>query len=99
MLGWGPWIRRSALSPLLMDQLASSSSSPRPQVSLTSSKEKPSKLAEDKALRIAARNRVTVYDSLFIALAKDLGAVLATLGRKQADAANREGVGTEVLWL
>ncbi len=40
-----------------------------------------------------------IHDSLFIVLAKDLGAVLVTLDRKQADAANREGVGTEVLWL
>ncbi len=51
-----------------------------------------------EALRIAARNRIIVCDSLFIALAKDLGAVLVTLDRKQADAANREGVETEVLW-
>ncbi len=51
-----------------------------------------------EALRIAARNHITVYDSLFIALAKDLGAVLVTLDKKQADAANREGMETEVLW-
>jgi len=51
-----------------------------------------------EALRIAARNHITVYDSLFIALAKDLGAVLVTLDKKQADAASREGVETEVLW-
>ena len=51
-----------------------------------------------EALRIAARNRIAVYDSLLIALAKDLGAVPVTLDKKQADAANREGVETEVLW-
>ncbi len=51
-----------------------------------------------EALRIAARNRIAVYDSLFIALAKDLGAVLVTIDRRRADAASREGVETEVLW-
>jgi len=51
-----------------------------------------------EALRIATRNRITVYDSLFIALAKYLGAALVTLDKGQADAASREGVETEVLW-
>ena len=51
-----------------------------------------------EALRIAARNRITVYDSLLIVLAKDVGAVLVALDRRRADAASREGVETEVLW-
>jgi len=50
-----------------------------------------------EALRIAARNHITVYDSLFIVLARDLGAVLVTLDKRQAEVANREGVETEAL--
>ncbi len=50
-----------------------------------------------EALRIAARNHITVYDSLFIVLARDLEAVLVTLDKRQAEVANREGVETEAL--
>lgn len=35
------------------------------------------------------RDKVTVYDALFIALAEDMDAVLVTADRKQAKAAQR----------
>jgi predicted nucleic acid-binding protein len=46
----------------------------------------------DEAFEIALRRRVTVYDALYIALAKRRGTPLLTLDRKQAKAAQKEGV-------
>ena len=45
-----------------------------------------------KAFLIAVRNRITVYDSLFIALAKENNIPLLTSDKKQAEAAERENV-------
>lgn len=44
------------------------------------------------ALRLAARHRLTVYDAVFLALAIEAGAELATLDRPLARAAGEEGV-------
>jgi len=46
----------------------------------------------EKAFRIAIENGVTVYDSLYIAQARELGARLLTSDRKQAEVATRLGV-------
>ena len=45
-----------------------------------------------EAFRVAARQKVTVYDALFIALAKSMGAELVTSDRRQHEASLREGV-------
>ena len=45
-----------------------------------------------KAFRISVDNKITVYDSLFIALSLERNARLATLDRKQADVARSLGV-------
>jgi len=46
----------------------------------------------EKAFRIAVENGVTVYDSLYIAQARELGAQLLTSDRKQAEVATKLGV-------
>jgi len=45
-----------------------------------------------KAFEIALNNKITVYDSLFIALAKKLHTELITSDSRQAEAAEKEGV-------
>ena len=44
------------------------------------------------AFDLALRHRIAIYDSLYIALAKRLGLPLATLDRRQASIAQKEGV-------
>jgi len=46
----------------------------------------------EESLKIAVVNGITVYDALFIALAKELKMVLATCDRKQAEAAFKSEV-------
>ena len=50
-----------------------------------------------EALELALRNRLTIYDSLFIVLAKKLGTELVTADKKQAEVAKLEGVKTIVV--
>lgn len=50
-----------------------------------------------EAFKIAVRHKVTVYDALFIALAKELDAELVTSDRRQAEVAEKEGVATRLL--
>jgi predicted nucleic acid-binding protein len=45
------------------------------------------------ALDVAARHRLTVYDALYLQLAAEIGADLATLDRALIQAAAAEGVG------
>jgi predicted nucleic acid-binding protein len=45
-----------------------------------------------EAFEMALRNDVTVYDALFVAMAKRKGLELVTCDEKQAKAARREGV-------
>lgn len=49
------------------------------------------------ALELANKHKVTVYDALFIALAKRLSCPLVTSDAEQAKAAEREGVETIVV--
>ena len=44
------------------------------------------------AFKIAVKNKVTVYDALFIELSKHLKAELVTSDSKQAEIAEKEGV-------
>ncbi|MGC8937179.1 MAG: type II toxin-antitoxin system VapC family toxin, partial [Candidatus Methanomethylicaceae archaeon] len=46
----------------------------------------------EEAFSIALRRRITIYDSLFIALAKKKGLPLLTSDEKQAKVAEAEGV-------
>lgn len=48
----------------------------------------------EEALSVAVRRRITVYDSIFITLAKRRGLPLLTSDGKQARAAEEEGVKT-----
>ena len=50
-----------------------------------------------KALEIAVRNKITIYDALFIALAKNLNTELITSDTRQAKAAKKEGVETIIV--
>lgn len=50
-----------------------------------------------KAFKIAVKNKVTVYDALFIALAKELNVELVTSDAKQAEIAEGEEVSTRVI--
>ena len=45
-----------------------------------------------EAFRVAARQKVTVYDALFMAPAKSMRAELVTSDRRQHEASLREGV-------
>jgi predicted nucleic acid-binding protein len=46
----------------------------------------------EEALSVAIRRKITIYDSIFIALAKRKGLSLLTSDRRQAEAAIEEGV-------
>jgi Predicted nucleic acid-binding protein, contains PIN domain len=46
----------------------------------------------EKAFRIAIENGVTVYDSLYVAQARELGAQLLTSDQKQVEVAMKLGV-------
>ena len=46
----------------------------------------------DKALELSIKYKITIYDALFIALAKENGLELITSDRKQAEAAMQEGI-------
>jgi len=48
----------------------------------------------EEALSVAVRRKMTVYDSMFIALAKKRGLPLLTSDKEQAKAAEEEGVKT-----
>jgi predicted nucleic acid-binding protein len=48
----------------------------------------------DKAFEIAVKSRVTVYDAMFIVLARELNLELVTSDRKQAEVATENGVKT-----
>ncbi len=50
-----------------------------------------------EAFRIAVKHRITVYDSLFIALARENNIELVTADAKQADIAREEGVGVVLI--
>ena len=50
-----------------------------------------------EALEIAVRNKITIYDALFIALAKNLNTELITSDTRQAKTAKREGVETIIV--
>ena len=50
-----------------------------------------------KAFEIAVRNRITVYDALFVALARELNVELITSDTKQAEVAEKEGVNTVIV--
>ena len=50
-----------------------------------------------KAFEIAVRNRITVYDALFVALARELNVELITSDTKQAEVAEKEGVSTVIV--
>ena len=50
-----------------------------------------------KAFEIAVRNRITVYDALFVALAKELNIELITSDTKQAEIAKKEGINTVIV--
>lgn len=51
----------------------------------------------EEALSVAVRRKMTVYDSMFIVLAKRRGLPLLTSDRGQAEAAREEGVETILL--
>ena len=46
----------------------------------------------EKALEIAVEKRITIYDAIYIALAKQLGVKLATADRSQANAAREMNI-------
>jgi len=48
----------------------------------------------EKAIEIGVKSKITVYDALFIALAKELSLELITSDKKQAEAAIGNGVKT-----
>ena len=50
-----------------------------------------------KAFEIAVRNRITVYDALFVALARELNVELITSDTKQAEVAEKEGISTVIV--
>ncbi|AAK42117.1 PilT protein domain protein [Sulfolobus islandicus Y.G.57.14] len=50
-----------------------------------------------EAFKIANRNKITVYDSLFIALAKSNNLELVTSDKKQYEVAIKEGVNTRLI--
>lgn len=49
------------------------------------------------AFKISVRNNITIYDSLFIELAKNTKTQLVTSNHTQAEAARKEGVTTEIV--
>ena len=50
-----------------------------------------------KAFEIAVKNKITIYDSLFIALAKELRTELITSDSRQAEFAEKEGVRVRIV--
>jgi len=50
-----------------------------------------------EAFKIANRNKITIYDSLFIALAKSMNLELITSDKKQYEIAKNEGVNTQLV--
>ena len=50
-----------------------------------------------EAFKIANRNKITIYDSLFIALAKSMNLELVTSDKKQYEIAKNEGVNTQLV--
>ncbi|MFP3203177.1 MAG: type II toxin-antitoxin system VapC family toxin [Sulfolobus sp.] len=50
-----------------------------------------------EAFKIADRNKITIYDSLFIALAKSMNLELITSDKKQYEIAKNEGVNTQLV--
>lgn len=50
-----------------------------------------------EAFKISVKNNITIYDSLFIELAKNTKIQLVTSDRIQAEAARKEGVTTEIV--
>ncbi len=51
----------------------------------------------EEAFDIAVRRKITVYDAIYIALARKTGSALVTLDQKQAEAATSEGVNVTLL--
>ncbi|OYT30748.1 MAG: PIN domain nuclease [Thermoprotei archaeon] len=58
-------------------------------------------ISQDKyltqAFKIAVENKITVYDALFIALAKEMNIELITSDAKQAEVAKEEGVSVRII--
>jgi predicted nucleic acid-binding protein len=50
-----------------------------------------------EAFKIANRNKITIYDSLFIALAKSMNLELITSDKNQYEIAKNEGVNTQLV--
>jgi Predicted nucleic acid-binding protein, contains PIN domain len=50
-----------------------------------------------EAFKISIRNKITIYDSLFIALAKLNNLELVTSDRKQYEIAMKEGVNAQLI--
>jgi Predicted nucleic acid-binding protein, contains PIN domain len=50
-----------------------------------------------EAFKISNRNKITIYDSLFIALAKSMNLELVTSDKKQYEIAKNEGVNTQLV--
>ena len=50
-----------------------------------------------EAFKIANRNKITIYDSLFIALAKSKNLELVTSDKKQYEIAKNEGVNAQLI--
>jgi predicted nucleic acid-binding protein len=50
-----------------------------------------------EAFKIANRNKITIYDSLFIALAKSMNLELITSDKKQYEIAKNKGVNTQLV--
>ena len=50
-----------------------------------------------KAFKIVNRNKITIYDSLFIVLAKPINLELVTSDKKQYEIAENEGVNTQLV--
>ena len=51
----------------------------------------------EDAFDIAVRRKITIYDAIYIALARRTGSTLVTLDQKQAEAAAAEGVNVTLL--
>ncbi len=51
----------------------------------------------EDAFDIAVRRNITIYDAIYIALARNTGSTLVTLDQKQAEAATAEGINVTLL--
>ena len=49
------------------------------------------------ALKLAVENKITIYDSLYIELAKNINAELVTSDHTQAKVARKEGIETKIV--